>query len=155
MKRLIALTLAALLILCSAAAELPDISGLTFDELVALRDQLNLAIWQSSEWQEVTVPEGLWVVGEDIPAGHWTIRVATPDTICNAACMDKCDTITWTPLSGARYFGMLIASEDYESPFGDSYPTSVDMILEDGWFFKCTGSVIFAPFAGKPDLGFK
>ena len=77
MKKLITVILILALILPVAAlADLPDLSGLSFNELVQLRDQLNLAIWNSQEWQ-VTVPIGVWKVGEDIPVGKWTIRAAS------------------------------------------------------------------------------
>lgn len=154
MKKFLALFLAALLLAPAALADIPDISGLTFDELVALREQINLALWNSAEWQEVTVPEGVWVVGEDIPAGHWTIRVASSHDILNVCYMDKVDTITGDPLYGAKLFIRTIASPGF-SGFGEINAEYADIEMEDGWFFKCTGAVIFTPYTGKPDLGFK
>ena len=59
-----------------AAPQTIDLDTITYDEAVALKDQLNLAIWNSAEWQEVTVPQGIYEVGVDIPAGHWTIVAA-------------------------------------------------------------------------------
>ena len=53
-----------------------DLSALTYNELVALKDQINLAMWNSQEWQEVEVPKGVYVIGEDIPVGKWTIKAA-------------------------------------------------------------------------------
>ncbi len=35
-----------------------DLSHMSFEDLVTLKDQINLAIWNSKEWQEVTVPQG-------------------------------------------------------------------------------------------------
>lgn len=81
MKKLVSFFLTALLLFSAASADPVDLSGLSFDELVALRDQINLAIWNSQEWQEVTVPAGIWQVGKDIPAGHWSIRVAAEKII--------------------------------------------------------------------------
>ena len=89
MKKLVSFFLAALLICSAAAADPVDLSGMSYDELVALRDQINLAIWNSQEWQEVTVPEGIWIVGEDIPAGHWSIRVAAEKDYFYVSCFDK------------------------------------------------------------------
>ena len=76
MKKLFAVLVAlALCLPLSCLAEV-DLSQMTFDDLVALKDQINLAIWSSEEWQEVEVPAGLYEIGIDIPAGKWTIRAA-------------------------------------------------------------------------------
>lgn len=154
MKKLFFLFLATLLLFSSASADPVDLSGLSFDELVALRDQINLAIWNSQEWQEVTVPAGIWIVGQDIPAGHWSIRVAAEKDYFYISCFDKLNEIEKRPDSGARLVQEEIATPGY-SAFGEKTPESADLILEDGWFFKCNGDVIFTPYAGKPDLGFK
>ena len=74
MKKLLCLLFVLVLLPVVSLSDLPDISGLSYEELVQLRDCINLAIWNSEEWQEVTVPPGLWKIGDDIPAGHWTIR---------------------------------------------------------------------------------
>ena len=78
MRKLLTCLLMACLCVAGGLAEKEeiDLTGMTYDELVALREKLNLAIWESDEWQEVTVPKGVWEVGVDIPAGHWTISVA-------------------------------------------------------------------------------
>ena len=60
-------------ILTVASAETFDISDLSFAELVALKEKINLAIMQSDEWKEVTVPVGTYTVGTDIPAGDYTV----------------------------------------------------------------------------------
>lgn len=76
MKRALCIILALVLVLALAPAAFAewDLSGLTFDDLVALKDQINLALWNSADWQEVTVPQGIYKVGADIPAGKWTIK---------------------------------------------------------------------------------
>lgn len=51
-----------------------DLSGMSFDELIALQEQVNIALWNSDGWKEVTVPVGVYKVGEEIPAGKWTIK---------------------------------------------------------------------------------
>lgn len=154
MKRLFALLLTALMLAGSAAADPVDLSGLSFDELVALRDQLNLAIWNSQEWQEVTVPEGIWIVGQDIPAGHWSVRVAAEHDYFYISYFDILNEIEKRPGNGARLVQQDIASHGY-SAFGETTPESTDVILEEGWYFKCGGAVIFTPYTGKPDLGFQ
>lgn len=154
MKKFIILLLSLALVVCSAAADSIDLSGMTYEDLIALRDQINLAIWNCQEWQEVTVPEGIWIVGQDIPAGHWSIRVAAENDYLYVSCFDLLNEVEKSPARGSRLVQQDIASPGY-SAFGEITLESTDLILEDGWFFKCTGAVIFTPYAGKPDLGFK
>ena len=58
MKRFFCILFAFVLLPVFSLADLPDLSGLSYDELVQLRDQINLAIWNSEEWEEVSVPSG-------------------------------------------------------------------------------------------------
>ena len=53
-----------------------DFSSYSFAELKQLQTELNLALWASEGWQKVTVPPGIYIVGEDIPEGRWTIKRA-------------------------------------------------------------------------------
>ena len=57
MKKILPL-LIIIAILLSASTSIADvdISNLSYDELVILKDKINLAIWNSYEWQEVQVP---------------------------------------------------------------------------------------------------
>ena len=68
---LIAILLSVVLAFSSAET---DLSGMSFDELIALQKQVNDALWKSNGWKEVTVPVGVYKVGEEIPAGKWTIK---------------------------------------------------------------------------------
>lgn len=63
MKKIFALLLALFLLPAFSLADIPDISGLSYDELVQLNNQINLAMWNSEEWQEVTVPPGTYQIG--------------------------------------------------------------------------------------------
>lgn len=68
-----ALALVLLLVPLASMAEI-DLSGLSFDELIALREKITEVLWESDEWKETVVPEGTYLIGRDIPAGHWTIK---------------------------------------------------------------------------------
>ena len=154
MKKLLVCVLALILIGCAALAEI-DLSGLSYEELVELKDKINLAMWESEEWQEVTVPEGVWVVGEDIPAGHWTIRVAAERDYFYVSVFDEADDLGLNPTNHCTvYEDWDIASPGYSS-YGDIIPEEVDIDMQEGWYFKAGGAVIFTPYTGKPDLGFK
>ena len=154
MKRLFAFFLLLTILTSSAAADPIDLSGMSFDELVQLRDRLNIAIWNSQEWQEVTVPAGVWIIGQDIPAGHWSIRVAGDCDVILVSYFDKLDDAGLSVGSGAYLFHQTIATPGL-SGFGEVNAETVDIDMQDDWFFKCDGAVIFTPYAGKPDLVFK
>lgn len=155
MKKLFAVLVA--LVLClplSCLAEV-DLSQMTFDELVALKDQINLALWSSDEWQEVLVPQGIYKVGESIPAGKWNVKAAD-----GAHAWVEYGTSLNKYKSGISLDGVNVTesltSENYSS-FDkniDKPETVVD--LQDGWYIVINwGNVIFTPYSGLPDLGFK
>ena len=154
MKRTLCIVLAFILVLALAPAAFAewDLSGLTFDELVALKDQINRAMWDSADWQEVTVPQGVWQVGADIPAGKWTIK-----------------PVPWghsyirigNELKDAGTDVKGIASETVNDPDYEYYDAVKDKTewtvdLSAGQYVVINyGDVIFTPYAGKPSLGFK
>lgn len=152
-KCLILLTALCLLPALVLAAEI-DLSGMSFDELVALRDQINLAIWESAEWEEVTVPQGVWKVGVDIPAGHWSIK-----PVDGGDCWVKYGDVLDSSGKDIDYSPAKI-SETLTSPLNSYYSansdlTEIDIEAKDGYYFVIDfGSAVFSPYAGKPDLGF-
>ena len=153
MKRFFLLFLASMLLISCATADPVDLSGMSFDDLVTLRDQLNLAIWNSQEWQEVTVPAGVWTIGEDIPAGHWTVRPLPGDYV-NVTYFDRLDEFGKSVGAGwLGWGGTLTDRGEGDMTYGE--PTQVDLEMKEGMYFKCSHSVIFTPYAGKPDLGFQ
>ena len=154
MKKFLALALVCLFLVPAAVADVPDISGLTFDELITLREKINLAIWQSAEWQEVTVPAGIWVIGEDIPAGHWTIK--TYGTLSGPIMhyFKKLDSSGLAPDYLYDDYVLVISSPDMEA-YGSTAAHSTDIDMKAGWYFMSDETVIFTPYIGKPDLGFK
>ena len=155
MKKLISLfcVFALIIALSPAALAAVDLSGMSYDELVALKDQINLAIWNSDEWQEVEVPQGVWEVGADIPAGKWTVIAGNG---CNQR-FDIGSTLdsTGTKLAKTDYWWRL-KSKDYSRFDAASDVDSVTVDLSDGMYITIDeGSVTFTPYAGKPSLGFK
>ena len=159
MKKLITVFLIlALLIPAATLAEIPDISGLSYDELVQLRDRINLAMWNSQEWQEVTVPAGVWTIGEDIPAGHWTV---TPkDSIDSFWYGDKLNESKTDAGYGWDYnTGVCVTLNGRINKDGTwKYPDeqhSVSVDMKEGMYVVLKSATIFTPYSGKPDLGFK
>lgn len=150
MRRLI-ITIVTLFILISsfafqsALADV-DLSGMSFDELVALRNQIDQAIWASDGWQEVSVPAGVYHIGEDIPAGKWTIRPADGHTA----------EVSYGPSleDGGASINRGYGYEQITSP-NDSYSKyndidCVNWTLEDGAYIMIeSSSVVFTPFSGN------
>lgn len=129
-----------------------DLSGMSYDELVELKDRINLAIWESQEWEEVVVPQGVWQVGVDIPAGKWTISAE------DGACL--------TVFVGdeLKQGGTKVQSKTHESIYSPNnkfydekiHVTEWTIELEDGRYVQImVGNAVFTPYAGKPSLGFK
>ncbi|MCI5956271.1 MAG: hypothetical protein MRZ54_04745 [Clostridiales bacterium] len=159
MKKLFS-ALLAVLMLCtaSASAKTIDLSGMSYDELVALKDQINLALWESEKWEEVTVPQGVYQVGADIPAGHWTLKASETDSYASAYV--KCGrtlSANKKDLEWDDYY----ASESLVSDKSKGYnpitdKTETDFELENGMYVIVEySSVVFTPYTGKPSLGFK
>lgn len=157
MKRLLCLFLVVLFIPAFSFADLPDISGLSYDELVQLRDQINLILLSSQEIQEFIVPAGVWTVGEDIPEGYWTV---TPkDSITSFWYGDKLNESKTGPGYGWDYnTGVAVTLDGKINSDGSwKYPDeqhSVSIEMKAGMFVIIKKSCIFTPYSGKPDLGF-
>lgn len=154
MKRIVSLFLILCALAAPALAEV-DLSGMTYDELVALKDQINLAMWNSQAWQEVTVPQGIWKVGEDIPEGHWTICAAD-----GALIYVKYGNVLDESGKDVGYSREKI-SEIISSPSCRTFDpnkdrTEIYIDAKSGFYFVIdSGSAVFTPYAGKPSLGFK
>lgn len=132
MKKLTTLILALALILAPAAMAEIDLSGMSFDELVDLQYQLNMAIWASDGWQEVEVPAGTYYIGVDIPEGRWTIS-STGSALTSLLYSDE---------TGSMITDMLSADE------------SINWALVDGTMLVIEwGSVKFTPYI--PSFSFK
>ena len=158
MKKLISLLLALILTFPAIAmADLPDISGLSYDELVQLKDQINLAMWNSQEWQEVTVPAGVWEVGKDIPEGHWTIKPAFEDALINLVYTDRLDEYGKDVTYGWKGWHGAICNKKHKDGTlrMPQYPEDVDLEMKAGMYFINKSPVAFTPYSGKTSLGFK
>ena len=154
MKRALCIILALVLVLTLAPAAFAewDLSGMSFDELVALKDQIDLALWNSADWQEVTVPQGIYKVGEDIPMGKWTIKApAGGYTVVKVGSqLDENGT-------DVNYRGeeKAICGENYTgwAPSSACEFWTVEL-REDQYVSVKNGACVFTPYAGN-NLGFK
>lgn len=161
MKKFLSLITAAALSVSVASAEI-DLSTLSFAELAALRDQCQLEMMQRDEWQEVTVPQGLWEVGVHIPAGTWTIRCA--DIGRNNFILNECD-VSWgagKPDNNnswdykTRKGDVILYNPNNE--YYDGGTTELFITLEAGDFVYIDpfyNSVVFTPYQGGTTFTFK
>ena len=74
MRKLFAVLLAILLVSSVAVADAPDLSDLTYEQLIALQHYFTAEIVSRPEWQEIEIPAGDWTIGVDIPAGYYSIK---------------------------------------------------------------------------------
>ena len=155
MKKTIAILFVVLLCF-GLFAESIDLSKMSFEELVQLREQINIAIWNSKEWQEVTVPAGVWEVGKDIPAGHWTVKLSNQEqSYSQFSWGDYLDDSKTEVAYKGKYDHVLIQgakSRIYKD--GDLIEYSFE-IVEGQWIVIDDKSVIFTPYIGKTSFGFK
>lgn len=160
-KALIVFLLIALCIPCACAEEI-NLDALSFQQLAALRDRIQLVMMQRDEWQEVTVPQGVYKVGEDIPAGKWLIKCCPdyPDNVWmrltsvewGTELNDNKTGFSWTGRKG----GALIYNPNAEKYDGGI--TEYIVTLKKGDFVIIDAScnkAVFIPYTGKPDLRFK
>ena len=158
MKKMICaiLTLAIFLAVTAAAfADGVDLSSLTWEELLELKAAITLEQWSRDEWEEVEVPQGVWVIGEDIPAGKWTITCKTgySTRVKWGKYLDKSQ-------NDIDYFKDFGDAETVYNPDWDSYRhgdvTQYTFEPPEGYYIVIDfGPATFTPFTGKPDLGFK
>lgn len=156
MKRILPLLIVLLFLAGTATATTFDLSGMSYEELVALKDQINLAMWNSQEWQEVTVPQGVWLVGSDIPAGHWTITTKAKWSyiqIGTALDATKKDIDIW---KSDWFYSESVYNPNYRLYEAGSDKTEIDLELKNGTYVVIEdGDAVFTPYTGKPGLGFK
>lgn len=156
MKRLVAILCVFLSVVSFAHADV-DLTGMSYDELVELKDKINLAIWNSQEWQEVTVPQGTWKVGEDIPAGHWTVVCADgwlrTEISWGESLSESGESISWLGRNSCYNYVYNPKHEYFKIADG---VTEYSFEVRDGEYIVIdSGDCVFMPFAGKPSLGFK
>jgi len=80
MKKIICLALVGILITSAAVAEEIDVKQFSYSQLQLFEKAIRFEMMSRPEWKQVTIPVGVWKVGEDIPAGSYSIR-STPNGI--------------------------------------------------------------------------
>lgn len=154
MKKLLSMVLALILagfLVLTACAESVDLSALTWEELLELKARITLEQLTRDEWQEVEVPQGVYVVGEDIPAGKWTVKCKKGNS-CYFEYGEVLSDDGHSIKSEGTYDWVYLYKEAGE----DGKQTEYTFEAKEGSYIVIERSpVTFTPFTGKPDLGFK
>jgi len=131
MKKLLALIFAIILLGGSAVAETPDLSGLTADELLSVIREAQALLFDQQLVNGVHVPQGTYIIGEDIPAG--TYRIEITDGTGYYDIYDAKGNLKHTGVTGKLYNVTEIGK----------------LILEEGYVLKLANSgFIFYPYTG-------
>ena len=147
MKKLIVIILALILVMpITVRADYP-LSDMSVGDLEQLLKSVQKEILSKSEWTEVELPVGFYVVGEDIPEGHWTI---TTNDYALIEYFSKTDATgkTADALNGVYYSVALGApGNDMETIYNTN---EIDIELKNGFYFTVSfRSVIFKPYTGR------
>lgn len=150
MKRLFCVLFILILLPIVSFSEQFDPSGLSYFELMGLLGRVERALWACDEWTSVEVPSGVYKIGEEIPACHWSIQaydgtfmIIYGTELESHGASIKHDSIIWSGF---------ISNE----PQFPNMLHQLDIILEDGNYLELQGKAVFYPFTGKlkPDFNF-
>ena len=123
MKKFLGFLFAVLLLLPIFASAEVDVKSLSTEELLALRVSIVDELMARGEMKSANVPAGEYVVGDDIPAGSYSITT---------------DQLLVTIVVG-DYDGMYVVSPD--SPVGK-------LTLKAGDKIQITGKIVLTKYAG-------
>ena len=150
----LALSVVLLLSVPASAASPFDLSALTWEELLELKAAITIEQLSRDEWEEVEVPQGVYKVGEDIPAGKWTVRCKSGPMLF-FAWGDRLDATGHDVDYRGVHDRANIANPNHAF-FEAGYDTEYTFDAVSGYYIIVEDApATFTPFAGKPDLGFK
>ena len=151
MKKLLCVLLALLILSpVSVHADENRFASCSLDELYQIRKELNSEIMSRYSWEEVTVPVGFYVIGEDIPAGHWTISYS-PGTYAHIEYFKETDeTGKMVRDLFVNYYNETLCDPENEMATIAKIQ-EIDLELKEGYYFIVTyDPVIFKPYTGRP-----
>ena len=151
MKKLFALLLAVILLLPAVALAEDDneFMGLTYIQLMGKLGKVQRALWACEEWSSVDVYAGVYKIGEDIPAGHWTITPAADNDFYSIGYGSRLN-ISETGLDSDSIIEWMNISSDYS----DARSHRLDIVLQEGYFLELGHKSTFRPYSGKTTPNF-
>ena len=153
--RLFALTIAAALLLAvPVSASGYALESMSWQELLDLKAAITREQLSRDEWQEVEVPEGVYTVGEDIPAGKWTVSCKTGQ-LSRIVWGEELDKTGQNIAFSGAYASDTVYNPDYRA-YEEGARTEYTIEAKDGYHIVIEyGPATFQPYTGTPDLGFK
>lgn len=154
MKKLIAVVLCLLMLLSSAFAE--DLSAMTMEELIELRDRINAEI-MSRAGDGFTLDVGVWEVGKDLPEGRWSIT-ADKDNYLGWGVVTYCSELDSTGKKAGNmwymdeYYSSQVRNPDVKAAVS---ATTLDIDMKAGNYVIIEYSpMIFTPYTGNTGESF-
>jgi len=148
MKKLITVILILAMLLPAAALAVTDLSGMSMEELLELQDSVRAEILSRSQWESVTVPVGYYVVGVDIPEGHWTIKCPENYALIEYY-SDTDESGKNADPFGRMYFGICLGAPGNQLESIYNQPET-DIELKAGYYVHISEyPLVFEPFTGR------
>lgn len=128
MKKLACILVVVLIMIPFASFAENNLASMSFDELVALKNRIMAELVERGELKEVKVPAGTYTVGDQIPAGEYSVALA----------------------KGGILAAVIV--NEYEDIYAVTEEDGIGrLVLEKGDTVEISSTVIFTKFAG---LGF-
>lgn len=146
-KRIACILAAAMLLIGSSAlADDRKMSDMSVEELVTIHTLSQHYLFNHPDLKRVLVPAGTYKIGDEIPAGHWTIiapdEIATIHVIYGTAVDQFGNIDVYKPQTNCLIYG----SKSYVYRVGN--PTEVDYVLEKGKYIQLSSGAYFQVYAG-------
>lgn len=155
-RRIIASLVSVFMVLscCASFAQEIDLSEMRYEELVSLKEKIDLVIRNHEQWEEVEVPPGLYQVGVDIPAGYWTVRCADDYRYTyikwGAKLNESGDEILSSLFNCDYYF---LDNPNIENIYDDDLTTSCSFVAIEGYYILIDNApAVFTPYSGPSDF---
>lgn len=149
MKKLLAIVLIIAMLIPAACAEI-DLTGMSFNELRILYEQVQQALIDTKQGGTVKVGSGLFIVGKDIPSGKWSITAEEGGHVFLT--VYKSFDETKNEGKGIFTYDWIYSPSHRSYDEGDT--TEMTVYLQDGYCVEITsGSVLFTP-ANSLSAGF-
>ena len=123
MKKIIAAIVVLVLFTGIAYAETVNLKGMSSEELIRLQTSILQELMDRGEVRSATIPAGIYTIGDDIPAGSYSIST--------------------------KQIMASIAINEYEQLFIVTPDDGVGKItLKDGDVFECSTTVVLTKYSG-------
>lgn len=118
------------------------VSVFSFDDIVSLKSNIDRVLFEMDDFQQVVVPEGIYTVGKDIPAGDWNI-ISVSGEQSTVSYFEKLNEYkTSYDESGYYWWDRVCNFPDYEVK-------SIHLELREGMYIRISlAPVVFSTYTG-------